>query len=344
MKTSNTRFIRRSLSALALSSVLAGTALSTPSAVQAADSEQVSFWDMTWHATMLHEFSREAAQSVVWSSWIPDWYLSDKRAYREDSDRNSLVMGMRPHFTSLRMGDLKSSAQVNAALARVASGTFIGLMEARERNDVAAAHNILGTSLRAMQEFYVRSNWMSDPSRKNVTYFEMPRAKRAGVPVWTGTATTVVSEPQSPLGYSTTGGPKVPPLPNPQAQPVGDVANLAVRHSLQWLRILERAMKKAGAGDFWNRVKTTAVDPAQRQLQFQSGSRVPYTFLTEPPGSPAGNFCSTGSTTTPRSKPTTTLSPGPTTLTSSAPLMPCRPSSSYSTTRLRLLAGCSPRH
>jgi hypothetical protein len=65
---------------------------------------------------------------------------------------------------------------------------------------------------------------------------------------------------------------------------------VAIRHGLQWLQILERAMKKAGAADFWNRVKTTAVDPAQRQLQFQNGSRVPYTFLTEPAGSPAGDW------------------------------------------------------
>jgi hypothetical protein len=373
MKNSTTRFIRRTLSALALSAVVAGTALSTRSAVRAADSEQVSFWNMTGYATQLQGFSREAAQSVMWSAWIPDWYLSDKRAYREDANRNDLVMGMRPHFTSLRMGDLKTSAQVNAALARVASGTFIGLMDARERNDVAAAHNILGTSLRSMQEFYVRSNWTSDASRKNLTFFEMPRAKRASVRVWTGTATTVIAEPQSPLGYSTTGGPTLPPLPNPQTQPAGDVANLAGRHSFQWLQILERAIKKAGAGDFWTRVKTTSVDSVQRQLQFQTGSRVPYTFLTEPPGSPAGEWwlrlqlqtaTENGSGTDGNIRaraggkdflldwkhdaaPVETYNDfeaGATTLTSSAPLMPCRSSSSCSTTRLRLSPQRSPRH
>jgi hypothetical protein len=108
-------------------------------------------------------FSREASESVTWSNWIIHWYLSDQSGYRRDSDRNALVRGMRPHFSSLRMGDLKSSAQVNAAMARVAAGTFAGLMDARERNDVAAAHNVLGASLRSVQEFYVRSNWLATP-------------------------------------------------------------------------------------------------------------------------------------------------------------------------------------
>jgi hypothetical protein len=118
----------------------------------------------------------------------------------------------------------------------------------------------------------------------------MPRAQRATAPIWTGATTLPVIEPQSPLGHSVGENPQLPPLPNPEAKPAGDVSMLAVRHGLQWLQILERAMKKAGAADFWNRVKTTAVDPAQRQLQFQTGTQVPFTFLTEPVGSRAGDW------------------------------------------------------
>jgi hypothetical protein len=287
MRNSHFPPLRRGLGALSLSLALFGVC--TP-AHSATDHEDISFWEVSGHTTTLMGFSREAAESVTWSGWILPWYLADQRSYRTDADRNTLVMGMRPHFSSLLMGDLKTTAQVNAAWARIASGTFAGLMDARERGDVAAAHNVLGTSLRAMQEFYVRSNWLSDASRKNVTYFEMPRARRSTAPIWTGAATTRVAEPQSPLGYSTGDGPNLPPLPNPQAQPTKEVSLMMVRHGLQWLQILERAMKKAGAADFWNRVKTTGVDSAQRQLQFQSGSRVPYTFLTEPTGSPAGDW------------------------------------------------------
>jgi hypothetical protein len=286
MTNSHFRPLRSALGALSLSLALAGVC----APARANTNDKVSFWDMTAHTTMLNEFSREASESVTWSNWIIHWYLSDQSGYRTDSDRNALVRGMRPHLSSLRMGDLKTAAQVNAAMERVAAGTFAGLMDARERNDVAAAHNVLGASLRAMQEFYVRSNWLADASRKSMTYFEMPRPQRATAPVWTGATTLPVIEPQSPLGYSVGENPKLPPLPDPETSPTGDVSMAAVRHGLQWLQILERAMKKAGAADFWNKVKTTAVDPVQRQLQFQTGTQVPFTFLTEPVGSRAGDW------------------------------------------------------
>ncbi|HEX8463829.1 MAG TPA: hypothetical protein VF627_04355, partial [Abditibacterium sp.] len=140
MRNSHFRPFRRALSALSLSLALSG--IYTPA--RAADAEKLSFWEVTGHTTTLSGFSREASQSVTWSGWIIPWYLSDQSGYRKDSDRNALVMGMRPYFSSLRMGGLKSSAQVNAAWARLASGTFAGLMDARERGDVAAAHNVLG--------------------------------------------------------------------------------------------------------------------------------------------------------------------------------------------------------
>jgi hypothetical protein len=72
---------------------------------------------------------------------------------------------------------------------RIASGSFAGLVWAAEQpngGDVAAAQNILGVSLHAMQDFYSHSSWVDAEARRAKTFFEYPRAGRTGEALFTG--------------------------------------------------------------------------------------------------------------------------------------------------------------
>ncbi|HEX8237665.1 MAG TPA: hypothetical protein VF600_17030 [Abditibacteriaceae bacterium] len=61
---------------------------------------------------------------------------------------------------------------------------------------------------------------------------------------------------------------------------------LAERQSEQWLKTLEKAMIKARAGDFWNKVKTTPASDAQRFSQYENYGQFPFTFLSAGPYPP----------------------------------------------------------
>lgn len=55
---------------------------------------------------------------------------------------------------------------------------------------------------------------------------------------------------------------------------------LALNQSVQWLQTLERAMIKANAGDFWNKVKNTKAGIADRTAQYEHYNQFPYTFMS----------------------------------------------------------------
>ncbi|MES2460500.1 MAG: hypothetical protein V4671_07940, partial [Armatimonadota bacterium] len=69
---------------------------------------------------------------------------------------------------------------------RYVSGTMAGLIWAREHDDVAAAQNIIGVSLHALQDFYSHSNWVDAPARRQVTFFNTPLNSRTSLPLYTG--------------------------------------------------------------------------------------------------------------------------------------------------------------
>jgi hypothetical protein len=68
---------------------------------------------------------------------------------------------------------------VELQMRRYLSGTLAGLVYAAEKNDVGLAHQIIGTSLHAIQDFYSHSNWIDEPARRNKTYFDMATSEWA---------------------------------------------------------------------------------------------------------------------------------------------------------------------
>ncbi|BCM89727.1 hypothetical protein IAD21_01574 [Abditibacteriota bacterium] len=55
--------------------------------------------------------------------------------------------------------------------------------------------------------------------------------------------------------------------------------DLAVRQATQWLQTLEDSMKKAGKGDFWQKIKDTPASDAQREAQYENYGQFPFMFM-----------------------------------------------------------------
>ena len=139
-------------------------------------------------------FSPAAADSLGWNAdyldsylYSPIWWAKGAKAGPGGAlhrFRISLMTG--PELEKLHFDDLFSAPRVHQTWQRYSMGAFAGLMWASETNDVAAAHNVLGASLHAMQDFYSHSNWIDDPKRRPLTYMEMTLAERNRVPLYTG--------------------------------------------------------------------------------------------------------------------------------------------------------------
>ncbi|MGC4045361.1 MAG: hypothetical protein QM758_16340 [Armatimonas sp.] len=82
---------------------------------------------------------------------------------------------------------------VELQMRRYLSGTLAGLVYAANQNDVGLAHQIVGTSLHAVQDFYSHSNWIDVPERRGKTYFDMATNEWSTLgtyPLYTGTYET----------------------------------------------------------------------------------------------------------------------------------------------------------
>lgn len=163
-----------------------------------------------YHQTLTEEaalecgFTRSAADSIKWHAdfidsyaYNPVWWmkggLSDPRTSdnplrvaKGALDRTKVSLATYPELAKLHFDDLFSTQQVGGNWHRILSGTLLGLLWAKERGDVSAAHNIIGVSLHAIQDFYSHSNWVDVPERRRVTWFEVPPAERNRMTLWTG--------------------------------------------------------------------------------------------------------------------------------------------------------------
>ena len=314
-------------------------------------------------------FSAEAADSMAWNSDYLDSYLYSPLWWVQgvsngptgplDRFRISLMTG--PEMEKLHFDDLFSAPRVHQAWKRYSIGAFAGLIWAAEQNDVAAAQNIVGTSLHAMQDFYSHSNWVDEPKRRPLTYMDMSLLERGRQPLYTGayelnrqvgvkhhgkflpsaivlkrpavatlmsTVCSAISpmakselcdqyrlsknaesvNPELKIGTIPDGIVYVAPkgialdnkwlakiaveqrgLKGDDGQPMNhEVAfalakDLADKQSVQWLKTLENAMNRAGHGNFWKLVKTTAVNQKTREKQFEDYGQLPYLFMTAGP-------------------------------------------------------------
>ncbi len=128
-----------------------------------------------------------AAASIAWHADYVDSYLYNPMWWAEGGlPRFRAALMTQGELEKLHFDDLFSAPKVNDTWKRYALGTFAGLMWAKEKNDVAAAQNILGASLHAVQDFYSHSNWIDQPDRRDKTYFDFSASGRQQLAIYTG--------------------------------------------------------------------------------------------------------------------------------------------------------------
>lgn len=151
-----------------------------------------------WHHEQISEraleragFSAGAAETVAWHADYLDSYLYNPLWWADVSrgggiDRLKVSLASYDHLARLHFDDLFGRGAVERAWHRYLTGTVAGLAWAAEHGDVAAAHNVLGVSLHAVQDFYSHSNWIDDPARRGRTWFVTSTAVRDRLDLRTG--------------------------------------------------------------------------------------------------------------------------------------------------------------
>ena len=128
-----------------------------------------------------------AAESITWHADYIDSYLYNPLFWIPGGlDRFKVALATEPELLKLHFDDNFSLPAVQAAFRKYVTGTLAGLMWAKQRDDVASAHNIIGVSLHAMADFYAHSNWVDDPARRQKTWFDFTPSERAQLPIYVG--------------------------------------------------------------------------------------------------------------------------------------------------------------
>jgi hypothetical protein len=108
------------------------------------------------------------------------------------SDRLSVAMSSQEDLVKVHFDDLFHPESVRGTWRRYLSGTAAALIwigdasSASPQRRIRMAHNAVGVSLHAMQDFYSHSNWIDDPGLRNCTWFEVDPADRQRLSLWTG--------------------------------------------------------------------------------------------------------------------------------------------------------------
>lgn len=152
------------------------------------------FPDCIWYHEVLTEaaakevgFSDEALQELAWhADYIDSYNYNPLWWVRGGLDRYKVALATGEELEKLHFDDLFSTEHVQLAWRRYLTGTIAGLVWAQEHDDVAAARNIVGVSLHAIQDFYSHSNWVDDPVRRGRTWFEIRDYQKDRMPLWTG--------------------------------------------------------------------------------------------------------------------------------------------------------------
>ena len=150
--------------------------------------------ELSENAAKASGFTAGAADSMAWNSdyldsylYSPIWWVQGaKNGPTGAIDRFRIMLMTGPEMEKLHFDDLFAAPRVHQAWKRYTIGAFAGMMWASENNDVAAAQNIVGISLHAMQDFYSHSSWVDDSKRQKLTYMDMTVAERSRQPIFTG--------------------------------------------------------------------------------------------------------------------------------------------------------------
>jgi hypothetical protein len=108
---------------------------------------------LAWHADAVDAYN----YNPLW--WAAGGQRRFRAALRTQSD-----------LIKLHFDDATSTRQIQRIWHRYLGGTLAGLLWAAELDDVAAARNVVGSGLHALQDFYSHSNWVDEPSRRRVTW------------------------------------------------------------------------------------------------------------------------------------------------------------------------------
>lgn len=156
-----------------------------------------------WH----HEgITKRAAESAGWSDnagqalafhndyvdsylYNPLWWFDITSG--GGRDRFAAALSTRHELEKLHFDDLFSQEDVNEMWDRYLGGTLTGLAWIASSNHssrlkVSLAHNLVGASLHAIQDFYSHSNWIDESDRRARTWFDVPGEERDTMSLWTG--------------------------------------------------------------------------------------------------------------------------------------------------------------
>ncbi len=157
-------------------------------------------------------FSSAAATSVAWHADNIDSYLYNPTFWLKDGvggQRTKAALTAYAELAKLHHDDTFTTAGIRDNWKRYSAGALIGLVWAAENNDVAAAHQILGMAAHAVQDFYSHSNWIDDPARRDMTWFEQPALEspaRFKKPGETAPGAAVSDRPADGLGKAPVAG------------------------------------------------------------------------------------------------------------------------------------------
>lgn len=148
----------------------------------------------------------EASLSLEWQTDYIDSYLYNPLFWAtglgsgSGLDRLKVGTALTHELESLHFDDLSNADQIATMWTRYLSGCVAGLYWASENNDVAAAHNILGATFHAIQDFYSHSNWVDSPDRRSVPWPTASPGVRGGLPLYSGSYETAEHLSQKPHG------------------------------------------------------------------------------------------------------------------------------------------------
>jgi hypothetical protein len=169
-------------------------------------------------------FSQGAAANLAWYADYVDSYGYNPLWWMHGGiPRLKVAMATHDELKKLHFDDLFSTNAVKKTWRRYQDGTIAGLIWAMGRSDTAAAQQILGVSLHAIQDFYSHSSWIDDPTRRFHTWYDVFDTSPTvldQMTVWTGSY-----EQPDHLGIKPHG--KIAPACTIMQGPLGDLLGRA---------------------------------------------------------------------------------------------------------------------
>jgi len=143
--------------------------------------EDATCEEVAWHADYVDSYA-----------YNPLWWFVDGGGIKQFKASWSIF----PDLAKVHFDDLELPEEVITAYSRYINGCLVGLHWAAEVYEdpslapavdpIGAAHNILGVTLHAIQDFYSHSNWIDEPKHRNITFHDISRCDLENTLLYTG--------------------------------------------------------------------------------------------------------------------------------------------------------------